>query len=98
MSAFGGKADTEPFRIGALPPFEIETGGGKFSVVLSDRRSHSLQRSHLKNSWSGLWTDLVVCGRFKGEPMTASECLYAAAMTVVIVWLLAEISGQALKR
>ena len=30
--------------------------------------------------------------------MTASEYLYAAAMTVVIVWLVAEVSSQALKR
>jgi hypothetical protein len=30
--------------------------------------------------------------------MTASEYLYAAAMTVVIVWLVAEVSGQAVKR
>jgi hypothetical protein len=28
------------------------------------------------------------------EPMTASEYLFAAAMTVLIVWLVAEVSGK----
>jgi hypothetical protein len=31
-------------------------------------------------------------------PMTASEYVFAIAMTVVIVWLAAEVSGQALRR
>jgi hypothetical protein len=28
------------------------------------------------------------------EPMTVSEYLFAAAMTVLIVWLVAEVSGE----
>jgi hypothetical protein len=33
-----------------------------------------------------------------GGLMTASAYLFAAAMTLVIVWLVAEVSGQAVKR
>jgi hypothetical protein len=30
--------------------------------------------------------------------MTASECIFAIAMTVVIVWIVAEVGQRALKR
>jgi hypothetical protein len=35
---------------------------------------------------------------FAPRSMTASEYVFAAAMTVLIVWLVAEVSGQALER
>src|SRR5262249_12873104 len=49
-----------------------------------------------ENSWSPPWASLVVCAQFRmrGPFLTAGEYLFAIAMTVVIVWLVAEVSGQ----
>jgi hypothetical protein len=37
---------------------------------------------------------LRILAPFTTKPMTASEYLFAAAMTVLIVWLVAEVSGE----
>jgi hypothetical protein len=39
------------------------------------------------------WISPVVCGR-EGSRMTASAYIFAVVMTVVIVWIVAEVSGQ----
>jgi hypothetical protein len=44
-----------------------------------------------ENHWSRLWIGPVWCARFRGR-MTATEYIFAVAMTLLIVWLVGEIS------